>query len=143
MSLSTDGLGVAGPVSTLRVVVGNEPRSYREALAAVLRLERPDVVVVSVDPDRVDSEVRKLEPGLVVASRQERNDGDHPLVWLALYPGGERVASVAVGGKPMLVRDIDLASVLCLVDWAQWLVTLGPSRRRVRSAQALPGLQPG
>jgi len=109
-------------MARIRIVIGNEPRSYREALTAVVLRLRPNLDVVQVEPAAVDAEVERLAPDLVFAScLPPRAAGRHPLVWLTLYPQGRRMASIVIGGEAMHLDDIHVSGILSLITWAEWL----------------------
>ncbi len=42
-------------MSALRMLVANEPRSYQDAIASLVRLLRPTVDVIVADPDGIDA----------------------------------------------------------------------------------------
>ena len=49
----------AGCERVTRVLVANEPRSYRQAIAAALQVIRPDMEVLVVEPELLDDEVEE------------------------------------------------------------------------------------
>ena len=57
------------PVESKRIVVANEPRSYREAMAVACRVLRPEVEVILAEPADLDAAVARLDPQLVPCSR--------------------------------------------------------------------------
>ena len=52
----------------LRIIIANEPRSYRDALAGVLEQMRPLDTVASVDPGEIEQALRRWRGALVVCS---------------------------------------------------------------------------
>jgi CheY-like chemotaxis protein len=53
----------------VRVLVANEPRSYREAFAFAFRTLRPHVEAIVVEPEALEREALRLRPDLVVCDR--------------------------------------------------------------------------
>lgn len=53
----------------MRILLANEPRSYREAFADAFRALRPHVEVITVEPEALEEVVLRLSPDLVVCSR--------------------------------------------------------------------------
>ncbi len=53
----------------MRILLANEPRSYREAFADAFRALRPHVEVITVEPEAIEEEVLRLRPDVVVCSR--------------------------------------------------------------------------
>jgi len=82
-----------------RVLVANEPRSYRQAIAAALQVVRPDVEVLVVEPELLDDEVAHAESDVVVCSEATQIVRARATVWVDLYPGGGRLSVVCVRGR--------------------------------------------
>lgn len=55
-------------MKTTRVMVVNELRSYREALAYAICNLRPDVDAFAIEPEDLDREMTRLCPNLVICS---------------------------------------------------------------------------
>ena len=53
----------------MRVLVANEPRSYRETFGRVFRVLRPNVETIVVEPEVLDHEVLRFEPDVVICDR--------------------------------------------------------------------------
>ena len=109
----------------MRMLLANEPRAYREALAAALQALRPQVEVVAVEPAGLDGAVACLAPHLVVCSRLTPSVRALALAWVLLYPGGQPHAVVRVAGRETPVAGIDLDRILAAVDQT---ALLAPSR---------------
>jgi hypothetical protein len=97
--------------------VGNEPRAYREAIAAALVRARPEDEVVVIEPHELDAAVTRLHPGLVVCSRLsaavERSGA-----WVELYPARSAGANVGIGRERTQLSEIDLPTLERLIDRA-------------------------
>ena len=52
----------------LRLVVANDPRSYREAIATAIQRLQPDVEVMVVDPADLADQVELWRPHMVISS---------------------------------------------------------------------------
>ncbi|HET7479025.1 MAG TPA: hypothetical protein VFJ72_05875 [Rubrobacteraceae bacterium] len=50
----------------MRVLVANEPRSYREAFTAAFQALRPHIESIAVEPEDLEQETIRLRPDLVV-----------------------------------------------------------------------------
>jgi hypothetical protein len=106
----------------LRLVVANDPRSYREAIATAIQRLQPDVEVMVVDPADLADQVELWRPHMVISSVPVARPGDYPLCWVALYPAGTTQVAVTVAGQQTWARDIDLAELLAIVDRTAALV---------------------
>ena len=101
---------------TVRILIANEPRAYREAITAALRALRPHAEVILVEPDRLDGAVLRLAPDLVVCSRLTEAVRACPLAWVLLYPNGKSQAVISFAGQLTTVAGIDFEGLLALVD---------------------------
>ncbi len=100
----------------MRILVANEPRSYREVIAAALHALRPGIEVITVDPDMLDPEIQRLMPQLVLCSRLTLAVQSYPLSWIMLYPGGTGTATFSINGQLRPMADVELGDILALVD---------------------------
>lgn len=108
-------------METIRILVANEPRTYREALVDTLRNLRPRIEVSAIKPDGLDAELLRLRPHLVVCSQPCGAMQEGVLTWVMLYPGGENLAEVVTaGGRAMLV-GIQFDDFLSIVDGTELL----------------------
>ncbi len=107
---------VAGVMHQLRVVVANEPRAYREAIATVFQALRPLVVVIDVEPVHLDQEVIDRSPQLVICSWLTEAVRARSLSWVVLYPGGNSRVVINVAGEQTTVADIEFDGLLSVVD---------------------------
>jgi hypothetical protein len=99
-----------------RILVANEPRSYREVLGAAVVGLRPNVDVTVAEPDQLDAQIMSLAPQLVVASRAPAGDLRQVYRLVVLYPGGRRGATIDVAGVPSSVADLELDALIALID---------------------------
>jgi hypothetical protein len=109
-------------MSRLRILLANEPRSYRETLATAFRILKPYTEVFVVDPDELDAEVERLSPQLVICSRATETVEARSLAWVELYPGHGSVSVVSVGGERSTVAGIELGDLLLVIDRTETLV---------------------
>lgn len=98
------------------IVLGNEPRAYREALAAALACLRSELTVTAVEPDALDAAVARLRPDLVVCSDLSTRIETDVFAWVLLYPNGARMVITSVGGERETTGDLDLVGLLAVVD---------------------------
>nr|MBA3388665.1 hypothetical protein [Rubrobacter sp.] len=98
MSEAADMQSLAKGGTELRVLMANEPRSYRDGLAAVLRELRPGIEVTTVEPDVLDGSIPRLTPDIVVCNRATGVVRQEVPVWLELYPDFASWSVVSVRG---------------------------------------------
>lgn len=106
-------------MADLRVLFANEPRAYREAIAAAVACLRPGVEVLSVDPVDLDAAVVPNRPQVVVCSHLSDRVRRHAIAWALLYPEGARLAVRGLHGRELVGADLSLADLLDLVDRAE------------------------
>jgi hypothetical protein len=105
-------------MAIMRVLVGNEPRTYREVLATALQELRPTTVVALIDPEELEAEIANQRPSLVICSRLTAEIRRAARVWLLLYPNGEGRSVFGTGDHEQHIASADLNTLLMLVDHA-------------------------
>ena len=103
------------------ILLANEPRAYRESIAQVLGQLRPNVEVITAEPEELEERVLRLAPEMVVFSEAPGLVRERVPVWVELYPeyGGGSV--VGLGEERSTIEDIQLSLLLCVVDHAERL----------------------
>lgn len=122
------GIGVATynlGMDKMYVMVANELCTYREVIAEILREFRPHVEVLCLDPDDLDREMARLNPGLVVCSRLTEVVKRGARAWVVLYPDGEGWAEVSIAGRHEIVSDVEFDALLSIIDQAEVLQKAG------------------
>ena len=107
----------------LRLVVANDPRAYREAIAPAIQHLRPHVDVMVVEPADLAGQVERWRPHMVISSVPVARAGGCLLCWVALYPAQKTQVVVTVAAQQTWARDLDLAELLALVDCTAALVS--------------------
>ncbi len=98
------------------IVVANEPLSYREVLAGAFRRLRPDLRVVTVEPDELDDHLACGEALLVVHSRASEAVGTRTAAWILLNPGGANWAMISVAGRQTVLTDVQFGDLLEVLE---------------------------
>ena len=106
----------------MRVLVANEPRAYREAIAGAVQVLRPHLAVITVAPEDLDEAVVRHDPGVVLCSRLSRVVETWPRAWVVLYPEGKTRATVSIAGhRRTVTADLPFAGLLSIIDAAERL----------------------
>lgn len=105
----------------MRVLIANEPCTYREVLVAALRAFRPQVETSTVEPDDLDAEIARLRPHLVVCSRPCGATRDGALTWVVLYPHEESRAEVFTAGEQATITSVGFSDLLSVIDSTELL----------------------
>lgn len=107
---------------SLRILIGNEPRSYREAISGAIECMRPDAEVLTVEPEELDAEVGRGPAGMVLCSCVTSVVEKSSLAWVELYPGGGPGSRIGVDGLRLTAAgDLSLADILWIADRAESL----------------------
>jgi hypothetical protein len=104
-----------------RVLLANEPRAYREGIAAVLGQLRPEVEIRTVEPDAMDGSILRFSPDMVVCSKATDVLRGRVRVWVELYPEHAAHSVASIGGNLMEYAEIQLPDLLSIVDRAEEL----------------------
>jgi hypothetical protein len=102
------------PVIT--VVIANEPRSYREAFGVALRLLRPRIAVVVVDPPKLPTSIEAHRPHIVVCSHLPGIVEPGIPAWVVVDPDGAPGAVFDVRGHRTSVDELTLDQLLEVID---------------------------
>ena len=108
------------PRKTL-VLLANEPRVYRESIAQVFRQLRPNVEVVTAEPDELEEHVLRLAPDVVIFSEATGVVRERVPIWVELYPGYGPESVVGTGKERSTIKEIQLSDLLSVVDRAERL----------------------
>src|ERR671933_535646 len=98
------------------LLVANELRSYREAIAQALEKLRPEIEVHETEPENVNREVARLRPDFVVCSQVTHVVESCVPIWVELYPDYEAHSKVSIWGEITTVEDIQLPDLLKVLD---------------------------
>lgn len=107
---------------TMRVLLANEPLSYREVMAGALDELRPGTEVVALSPEMMDAAVLRLRPQVVLCDHVSPVIEEHVLVWAELYPDGSGCSRVSVLHELSSVEDMQLEDVFALLDRAEMML---------------------
>lgn len=112
---------------SVRVLIANEPRSYREAFAEALRLMRPGAEIFEAEAGDLDREVERLRPDVVLCSNISPAVENMVESWILLYPENEPLVMVSTAGELSTVSDVDLNDIVALVDRAAEMLDNDPA----------------
>ena len=104
-----------------RVLMANEPRAYREGIAAVISQLRPALEVETVEPEALDESIKRYVPDMVICSKATETLKGRVRVWVELYPENGAISVASIGGRRMEYTEIQLPDLLSIVDKAEEL----------------------
>ena len=104
-----------------RVLMANEPRAYREGIAAVISQLRPEVEIETVEPSALDPSIERFSPDMVICSKATDALKGGVRVWVELYPDNAAYSVASIGGRRTEYTEIQLPDLLSIVDKAEEL----------------------
>ena len=113
--------------AALRVLLANEPRSYRESIAAVFRQLRPSLQVKVVEPEALESNVTRFDPDVAICSRATGAMMERVPVWVELYPEHAAHSVASEGGRRTEFAEIQLLDLISILDRAAGTDRGGPA----------------
>jgi len=111
---------------SLRVLLANEPRSYRESIAAVFRQLRPGLQVKVVEPEALETNVARFVPDVAICSRVTGAVRERVPVWVELYPEHAAHSVASEGGRRTEFAEIQLLDLIGILDRAAGTDRGGP-----------------
>ena len=109
------------PSGRPRILMANEPRAYREGIAAVIGQLRPEVEVRTVEPAALEGSISRFSPDMVVCSKATEALKGRVRVWVELYPEHAAHSVASIGGRTTEYPEIQLTDLLSIVDRAEEL----------------------
>jgi hypothetical protein len=101
------------------ILLANEPRCYREVIAAALRRQRPHWAITDVEPEELPAHLGRCAREFVIASRLSEPERQRACGWLLLYPDFEDRATIGVAGHETTVEGLDLDALLAVLERAE------------------------
>lgn len=104
-----------------RILIANEPRFYREVIAAGLKLQRAHIDVTAVDPADLAADVARLQPQLVVCSRLTDTIVAASPAWVLLPLDDRDAVVINLDGQRTTSGPIEFHDLLSVIDTAEQL----------------------
>ena len=116
-----------------RVLLANEPRSYRQAIAGALQALRPDVEFEEIDPGGLDAEVERRAPQFVICSLATPAVQAAVESWIELYTDHGSISSVSIHLEKSTVDGMEIPDLLQIVDRALAAVPADASNIKLKA----------
>ncbi len=101
------------------VATEDEYRAYREVIAAGIGTLRPGAEVTTVELDRLEGELARLDPEVVVCSRPDPAGPGVRRAWIELSLNPTRPARISLGGRRSESTNLTLEELLVVIDEAE------------------------
>jgi hypothetical protein len=115
-------------IAKTRVLVAFEKQScvYRDAIASVIRINRPRVEVAAAELGMLGSKVAQFDPHLVICSQPNTVDPSGRPAWFNLPPDPNRLAEICLDGQRAETANPALEELLRVVDETEKLIRKKP-----------------
>lgn len=97
-------------------------RSYREAIAGVVRELRPQAEVSVAEPASLRAEVTRVSPHLVISSQPNTLDSARTTAWVQVPHEPGLAGEICLGGQRREAYDVDLWDLLAIFDEVENLI---------------------
>ncbi len=97
------------------IILANEPRAYRDAIAGALRCLHPGLAIAALEPAELLPRLRCARPALVIYSEVDPAVELGAPASVQLYPGGAGHAVIDLAGQRTTVADFALDDLLALI----------------------------
>jgi hypothetical protein len=116
----------------IRILVSFEDgyRSYREVIAATIRILRPRVEVATSGLECLKEELTRFEPHLVICSRPKPASSRDTGAWVELSLGLGSPAKICIAGHHSQQHNPNLETLLGVIDEVDRLIQAGEGFRR-------------
>ncbi len=98
------------------LLIANEPRAYREAIAGAVGVLRPHLRTIVLEPGDLEAALRRGRPRLVICSNLTSTVQAHAPSWILLYPDGGRHAVTSISGQEGILPAPAFADLLAFLD---------------------------
>jgi hypothetical protein len=103
------------------ILLANEPRAYRGSIAEVFRRLRPNVEVITTEPEELEARILRLAPDMVICSDATSVVRERVPFWVELYPEYGSRSAVGIEGRRTTIEEIQLSDLLSILDRAERL----------------------
>ena len=102
----------------IKIIVAfeDEYRVYQEALAATIRILRPNAEVMTAEPGKISEVVKRFDPDIVIGNRFEDGDLDGVQAWIELALDPARPTKVQVYGEYSEMINPTLDKLLVIIE---------------------------
>ena len=119
-----------GPKITILVAFDDEYRSFRDVIAAAIRILRPCAEVATSDFDALGEELARFDPHLVICSCSRPASSGGVDAWIEISLGLAGPARICIGGHYSEQHDPTLETMLAIIDEVERLIQTGEGFRR-------------
>jgi hypothetical protein len=117
--------GCGRMAESLRVLVANEPRAYRDVQGGMLRELCPLAEVHITEPWQIPAEFDSFRPHLVMCSELTDTIKDRAFAWVLLYPDDANLAVACVDDRQWVIQRVSMEDLVGVVEEAARALGIG------------------
>jgi hypothetical protein len=91
-------------------------RTYRETIAAALRVLRPETEVKSTTLEELEGELERFDPQVVICSGHKEVESGTRLIWIELSVDPLMPTKISVGGRHFEQTNPTVEELLEIID---------------------------
>jgi hypothetical protein len=103
---------------SLRVLIANEPRAYRDVQGGMLRELCPWAEIHITEPWQIPAEFDSFRPHLVICSELTDPIKDRAFAWVLLYPDDANLAVACVDNRQWVIQRVSMEDLVGVVEEA-------------------------
>jgi hypothetical protein len=119
-----------GPKIKILIAFEDEYRSYRDVIAAAMRILRPCAEVATSDLGALEEELARFDPHLVICSCPRPASSGGVDAWIEISLGLAGPARICIGGHYSEQQNPTLETLLASIDEVERLIRIGEGFRR-------------
>ena len=112
-----------------RILVAFEDsyHAYRDTIAAVIRILRPEIEVKSITLEELEGELERFDPEVVICSGHKEVELCTRLAWIELSVDPTIPAKISVGGRHFEQTNPTVEELLEIIDEVRQRINISPS----------------
>jgi CMP-2-keto-3-deoxyoctulosonic acid synthetase len=95
--------------------------AYQGALAAAIKILRPDAEVITVEPDKISEATKRFGPDVVITSRPEQANTEGVAAWVELSLDPSQASKVNLNGDRSEIANPTLDKLIGIIEKAAQL----------------------
>jgi hypothetical protein len=101
--------------------------AYRDTIAAVIRILRPEIEVKSITLEELEGELERFDPEVVICSGHKEVELCTRLAWIELSVDPTIPAKISVGGRHFERTNPTVEELLEIIDEVRQRINISPS----------------
>lgn len=123
---------------SLRILIANEPRAYRDAHGGMLRELLPGAEIQITEAGQIEQCFETFAPHLIICSTLTETIRLRAFAWVLLYPDDADLAVVCIDNQQSVVHGISINDLITVVERTARSLGIGDDARPRLAAEPGP-----